>query len=284
MEQKFSKLFAFDLDGTLVHDNPSGSREIPSSLLRTIFELSKIANIVVATGRRIRSSLPVIQVLPAMEFGVFHNGLIVRGREGEIHVHRRIYKDEITEVTQCLKELGQNPILVLDGHRKDIDFIFERYATFRDPDGEYAWKRSQSQGLLVERFEDIYEEYAGHFLEVACIGDYMRLVEVQKLLQAKLPDRLRSVVVRNCGYEGRSVLEVFDKAASKRSGIEYVKKTVGAQEVIAVGDDENDVEMLEWADVSISMGHALPHVRAKAQLEVDGPEGLERYLRETWLK
>lgn len=283
MEKKFSKLFAFDLDGTLVHDNENGERVIPASLLQTVFELSKIAHVTVATGRRVRSSIPVLGQLPPIQLGVFHNGLIVRKQDGEIAVRRKIFADEVVEVAAVLRELGQAPILVLDGQKQGIDFAFERVPTFRDKHSQYAFQRSKDQSLMVDQLDELVEEFSEHLLEVACIGDFYHLLQLQKKLDERLPERLRSVLVRNCGYEGRSILEVFDRTASKRSGLEYIKEILQVEEVIAAGDDENDIEMLEWANIGVSMKHALPHIQKKAKFIVDGPQGLEEYLRETWL-
>jgi Cof subfamily protein (haloacid dehalogenase superfamily) len=284
MEKRFSKIFAFDLDGTLVHEDKNGQRLVPEGLRRCLFELSKVAHLVIATGRRIRSAEPVIKEMPPMEFSIFHNGLLIRQRDGSIPVHRKISRKSINEVVEILGALSVPAFLVLDGKLNHQDFVFENRSILENDDFRYVREKSNQHSFSVDQWEDLSDEWNDHVLEVAIIGSYEKLVEIQKILTKSLPASLKAVVVRNCGYDGRSVLEIYDSSASKRSGVEFVKQRLGASEVVAVGDDENDLEMLEWADVGVVMKHAMPHIRERATLEVDGAKGLEDYLWENWLR
>jgi Cof subfamily protein (haloacid dehalogenase superfamily) len=284
MEKKFSKIFAFDLDGTLVHEDEGGQRRIPEGLKAALFELSRREHLVVATGRRIRSAEPVIKEMPQMQFGIFHNGLVVRHRDGHIPVHRKISRDNVAQVRDLLEGVNLSSFLVLDGKFKDVDFIFEKKSVLENEHFRYAIEKSDRHGLCVDSFIELSSDWDSHILELAIIGMYEPLLEAQKFLRDELPQNLKAVVVRNCGYDGRSVLEIYDSTASKWSGVEFVKERLGAEQIIAVGDDENDLEMIEWSDVGVAMKHALPHVRAKAKVEVDGASGLEEYLWENWLR
>jgi len=59
---------------------------------------------------------------------------------------------------------------------------------------------------------------------------------------------------------------------------------VDAAEVVAVGDDRNDIEMLQWAGRGIAMSHAPPDVQAAADevATIDGPPAVRQVVQEFW--
>jgi hydroxymethylpyrimidine pyrophosphatase-like HAD family hydrolase len=80
------------------------------------------------------------------------------------------------------------------------------------------------------------------------------------------------------------VLEVFDPAVNKWEGILHVARRHGieAEQIIAVGDDVNDIPMLRNAGLGVAMGNARPEALAVAK-RVIGPnteDGLAVFLEE----
>lgn len=61
-------------------------------------------------------------------------------------------------------------------------------------------------------------------------------------------------------------LDLAPAGVSKASGIAYIcdKLGIDAEDVLAIGDGSNDLEMFEWAGRSVAMGNAPEHVRAAA--------------------
>ena len=85
---------------------------------------------------------------------------------------------------------------------------------------------------------------------------------------------------------GRSVevLEVFDPRVNKWSGILEVaaRKNIQPAEIIAVGDDLNDLAMLRSAGLGVAMGNAHPDAKAIAKRIIgsNGEDGLAIFLEE----
>src|SRR5690606_28425495 len=77
-------------------------------------------------------------------------------------------------------------------------------------------------------------------------------------------DVLRGVGVAHGGW-GEWV-EVVASGVSKATGLSVVAERLGVAptEVLAIGDEWNDVPMFEWAGASVAMGNAPDHVRAAA--------------------
>jgi hydroxymethylpyrimidine pyrophosphatase-like HAD family hydrolase len=61
-------------------------------------------------------------------------------------------------------------------------------------------------------------------------------------------------------------LEILMPGVSKGRGLAWVAQYLGVspQETIAIGDADNDIEMLQWAGLGIAMGNGMPGVKAVA--------------------
>lgn len=66
---------------------------------------------------------------------------------------------------------------------------------------------------------------------------------------------------------GRLSVEFNRKGTSKGRALEYLSSILGveARQVIAIGDNENDIAMIDWAGIGIAMGNAPENVKAKAE-------------------
>jgi hydroxymethylpyrimidine pyrophosphatase-like HAD family hydrolase len=90
-----------------------------------------------------------------------------------------------------------------------------------------------------------------------------------------------SIYVESYGIE---ILEVFEPAVNKWEGILFVagQHGVKAEEIIAVGDDVNDLPMIRNAGLGVAMGNARAEVKAAAK-KIIGPnahDGLAAFLNE----
>ncbi len=108
--------------------------------------------------------------------------------------------------------------------------------------------------------------------------------EILKAAIEKIPQHLfeEYTLVTSSPY----YLEILNKDASKGSAVKELADHLGIkqEEVMAIGDAENDLSMLKFAGVSVAMGNATPEVKAVAKYEVasnaeDGvKEALERWV------
>jgi hydroxymethylpyrimidine pyrophosphatase-like HAD family hydrolase len=80
------------------------------------------------------------------------------------------------------------------------------------------------------------------------------------------------------------VLEIFDPAVNKWEGVKLVAQRHGVaeHEIIAIGDDVNDLPMIRHAGLGVAMGNARPEVRevAKRVIGTNADEGLAEFLEE----
>ncbi len=283
-EKRSEHLFAFDLDGTIVHDLGDGRRSIPEELLQTIHELHEEHHVVIATGRRYRSTLPILEVLPDFPYTICHNGLLIFNENGEVVSRRVLSWEEAQSTADRIRHFGEYPVFIFDGVGDCPDFAFHSQSLLRSDGVKAVHSYAKERALVLNDGEDVPVELRSRLIEMACIASPSKLENIQAYTKDSIPDRLRSVLVRNAGIPKMGVLEFFEKQCSKWFGVSWVKEQLGAQKVIVAGDDENDIEMLSQADVSVVMHHALPHVKQSGKIEVEGSKGLNQYLLNTWLK
>lgn len=109
-------------------------------------------------------------------------------------------------------------------------------------------------------------------------GEYLNREEVNQYLK-KLPD----IHVVDGGFAN---LEFNKAGVSKASGIRFMSKYLGVpkEDIMAIGDSENDIEMLKEAGLGIAMGNAMDEVIAVADdvttsNDEDGvAKAIEKYL------
>lgn len=71
-------------------------------------------------------------------------------------------------------------------------------------------------------------------------------------------------------HPGLALLEIFTTGVSKAAGLEELRTLVGADRVVAFGDNLNDIPMLRVADTSVAVENAHPQVKAMTD-EIIGP-------------
>jgi hydroxymethylpyrimidine pyrophosphatase-like HAD family hydrolase len=102
-------------------------------------------------------------------------------------------------------------------------------------------------------------------------------------LEKQFGDRIvfHSIPVLSFGVE---VLEVFDPAVNKWQGLLYVAKAnqIDPADIIAVGDDVNDLPMIKNAGLGVAMGNAREPVKAAAKRVIgkNSEDGLAIFLEE----
>jgi hypothetical protein len=83
---------------------------------------------------------------------------------------------------------------------------------------------------------------------------------------------------------GSMLIEVFDPAVNKWEGIMHVARKHGIEphEIIAIGDDVNDVPMIRMAGLGVAMGNAQPELLEIADVVIaqNGEDGLAEFLEE----
>jgi Cof subfamily protein (haloacid dehalogenase superfamily) len=245
-------LVALDIDGTVLdHD------EVITERVRTAVAdaVAAGAHVVIATGRSLEGTLPVLDRLGLVEgWAVCSNGAMTLRLDPLL--------DKGYEISDVVT-FDPGPVLtILREHLPTALYLVEdetarRKVTAAFPDGELGGEP------LVVPFEELKS------------GPVTRVVV--RSPQSSPEDFL--AVVERIGLHGVSYavgwtawLDLAPDGVSKASALEVVRERLGVapQDTVAVGDGRNDVEMLAWAARGVAMGQAVPEVQAAAD-EVTAP-------------
>jgi hypothetical protein len=113
---------------------------------------------------------------------------------------------------------------------------------------------------LVIAVDDLHALLSGEPMKLIVVAEEGQATQVNKLLKARFDGRLRIVRSFECFVEGTSL------AASKGQALAFLAAKLGVTqaETMAIGDQDNDADMVAWAGLGVAMGNASPAVKARA--------------------
>lgn len=242
-------LVALDLDGTVLHRDETFDPEVGGAI-RALADVGH--EIVIATGRSVDATLPIVERLRIRpEWVVCCNGAVTLRRDP---LADRAYRHEFVEAfdaTEVLTRIRSHLVTALYG--------------LETVDGELLYTEEIPAGTLparrrLVRFEELLGVQATRLLVVSpdhALEEFLRIV-----------DRLGLTRVSYAiGYT--AWLDIAPEGVSKESALEVVRQRLGVDRsrVFAAGDGNNDIQMLRWADRfgdAVAMGQAVDAVKAAA--------------------
>ena len=244
------KIIFFDIDDTLRN---SKTGFIPSTI-PTVFQQLREKGILtgIATGRGIFGVVPEIQELKP-DFFVTLNGAYIEDRKGNILYSNKIARDKVEEYIAWTKEVGIDYGLV----------------------GSHAAKLSRRTEMISQAIDPIYPD-----LEVD--PDFYQKEDIYQIWTFEdqgddltLPESLASTLRMVRWHEHSS--DVVPISGSKAAGVAKVVDQLGLkpENVMVFGDGLNDLELFDYAGISVAMGISHDKIKEKADyftktLEEDG--------------
>lgn len=238
------RLVALDIDGTLI---PYADFHAPPSLpvSRAVARVAAGgAHPVISTGRSLHSTYPVFDALDLTEgFAVCSNGAVVVDVETRDPIDVvtfdalesvRYFAEQIPDAILAVEELGQG--FRISGDNTDFEF---------DGKIDVVPHSELVQGPVTRLVVRWHE------------GDRERLRAIAA--EMGLP-----AVDYAIGYT--AWLDIMPSGVSKAEGLDKIcfRLGIGSDDVLAIGDGHNDMEMLEWAGLGVAMGNAPDDVKAVA--------------------
>jgi len=250
------RLIALDVDGTLLDSHwqvPEANRiAIDRAIARGI-------EIALVTGRRFEFARPVIDALPEPLTLIVNNGALVKTRQGDTLLSHLLPRDVAKDVLQATSGYRDTAAVVFDRAREG-QVVLERIAGEARRNRSYAL-RNREFISEVDHLETCLTEDP---IQVMYHGPFALMRELLADLRA-LPFAGRfSISVTE--YESRDfiMVDVVRAGCSKGATLaEWVRRQgLRRDEVMAIGDNLNDREMLESAGRPVVMGNAVAELKA----------------------
>ena len=264
------KLLALDLDGTLL--NSRG--KIPEANRRAIEKAEEIGVLVtIATGRRFRDALPVGLELNLNAPIICHNGALLKYAETLENVAVSIIPHEtLYEILRVGNEFGADAMMSCDPHGKGI-LYYDRVSKENLPLQSYIkWSKTlhgtdaEEAIMHVPKLEDILE--ANETVHVSFSGKCAPMLKLQKVLETELQTTANILATRYPQLDF-TLLDILPSDASKGIGVEKLAllNKLSPENVMVIGDNFNDLEMLEYAGTPVVMGNASPELLENEKFE-----------------
>ncbi|MFN0154496.1 MAG: Cof-type HAD-IIB family hydrolase [Gaiella sp.] len=248
--------FAVDLDGTLVGRDGLLPGETRAAIAR-----SRAAGIpvLVATGRMYRSVLPYIEQAGISELVICYQGSVVADpTTSEFLLHRQVELELAREAIVMLEGVGQPPNVYVD------DELF--VGTLSD----YAQGYATYQRLPVTEVGDLVAWLDRPPTKLVVIAEPDELPPTRALLGRRFGDSIH--LTTSLPW----MLELSHPQGTKGAGLAFVAAHLGIpmEEIVAFGDGENDLELLETAGFGIAVGDAHERLLEIADWTCPGPDEL----------
>ena len=275
-DQKPIGMFVCDFDGTLLRSDRTFSED-DLAVLNRIGEMGIIRAI--ATGRSFYSINTIsISSLP-VDFLIFSSGAgINRHPGGQLIRNTGLKAQQVNLAIQILKTKGLDFMVhspIPDNHA---------FSYFESTNGNADFKRRIDIYRQFAKPLDMNSdgfEMATQLLAVVPPGDNRPLIQT---LRKALPDF--NIIQTTSPLDGQSTwIEIFPETVSKSLAAAWLAESFGldADRVLSVGNDYNDLDLLEWAGSSFVVRNAPPDLTERfptvASNDDSGvAEAIERWL------
>ncbi|MDE1548035.1 sugar-phosphatase [Jeotgalibaca caeni] len=246
------KLIALDLDGTLLN-----SEKQISDRNKAVIQQAKEKGIkvVLCTGRPLGGIKQYLEELNLLEDGdysiTYNGGLVQNNRTGEVLSQKTLSYEQVKEIYACSQELSVPMNMI------DLEYVYEP-AYPAGHDSLYPSLLSSSLPFVKRNMDTFSADHVFNKVVFCTAPD--RLDEAI----ARIPDSMKQ---RYSMMKSRPLLfEIMHPEVDKGNGISVLCDLLGYtnDDVMACGDEENDLAMLQFAGFPVAMDNASDELKSHA--------------------
>jgi len=251
------QLIALDIDGTLLSSRFTVSERNRAAIAKATLRGIEVA---LVTGRRYDFAMPVARQIDSPLTMIVNNGALVRSKEGETRMRHLLARDTAARVLKAMEPWRDAASVVFDRPLAN-QVMLEKIDLHDGIRGAYYQRNLQFLGeakpletCLTE--DPIQIMFAGRLKP-------MRAAE-QALRNVSFTEEFWMAVTT---YEEKdfSMIDVINPRVSKGTTLaEWAAlRGIAPQEILAIGDNHNDTEMLSFVGIPVVMENAVPELKTR---------------------
>ncbi len=251
------RLLATDIDGTLLNPQFQISEGDMAALRRA---RAAGIEIVLVTGRRHSFALPIAKQLGFDLWLISSNGAVTRSLSGETFHRDLMPASTCRQLCEAMQQFRGNTVLTFDKETRGaivLEHMDELGASIR------RWLEKNME--FIEFVVPIEKALVTDPVQAMFCGTMARMNETLRALEDSGMEGKVTVLRTEYPERDLSMIDVLNAGCSKGHALERWTNYRGyrREEVMAVGDNHNDVEMLEFAGHPIIMGNACEELRGR---------------------
>lgn len=241
------KLLCTDMDGTLLNDK----KEVSERNLNAIKEAyGRGVKVVVCTGRMFTSADFYSDLLGVKTPVIASNGAFIREKDRDEVIYKALLGKE-----NCLKVMKVCKLNGIFANFQTHDSMFIDKLDYSSK--SYYAKLNEKlpvdrkiTPIVVNDWDEVFESYENEILKCIAVDEDGRKIDRAK---AELIEQQSLEVVSS--FENN--FEAMNKGVSKGRAVEILAKyyNISKEEIICIGDNENDISMIEYAGLGVAMAN-----------------------------
>jgi len=252
------RLLAIDIDGTLLD---SRGRLPPAHRDALVDATARDIQIALVTGRSFHFTAPIVDLLPIPLVLICNNGAVVKRKTGETEMRHLLSREAARHVLIETRRLEDSVAIVFD-RPDERQIVFERM-DWSQPNRRGYYEKNKA--YIAEAPGPLADVLTEDPIQVMFNGSVEPMRQLAAALRAMPVAGQFSVAVTEYEQRDFSLVDVNGAGCSKGSTLARWVATRGlrADEVMAVGDNLNDVEMLDFAGIAVVMGNAAEALKSR---------------------
>lgn len=240
------KLIAADMDGTLLNSEGKISPKTSKAIKKAV---DNGVVFTVSSGRPIQGILKYGEFLPLKFPLITYNGaMIVNPENREILFHKALKKEDALKILKLGKDFSVTICLWCE-NQLFVNRIDERVNRYK--------RLSGVEPIVIKDKEQLAKK---GITKILWYDKAERIKGIQETLQKESFNEVTFCTSKP------EFLEFMDSGVSKAAAMEFLGKLFGIkrEEMIAIGDGDNDLLMIEYAGLGISMENGSEKVKKAA--------------------
>jgi Cof subfamily protein (haloacid dehalogenase superfamily) len=250
------RLIALDIDGTLL----DSQWQLPEANRAAIAEATQRGiEVALVTGRRYDFAMPVARKLDSPLTMIVNNGALIRSKDGQTHLRHLLPRETAKRVLELTLPWRDGAAVIFDR-----PLAKQIMLELLDPDDSlrYAYYSRNKEFIgLASPLEGCLTEEP---IQVMLSGPIAPMREAETALRSAGFAADFALAVTTYESKDFSMIDVMHPIVSKGYSLAEWAALRGyaREEVMAIGDNHNDLEMLSYAGIPVVMGNSVPELKA----------------------